>query len=55
LKNDDRAEHRVASLVKFEESMREVETQFLHMDRLIQLLWNRVYAEPLPNPLPRRE
>ena len=37
-------------LTAMEEKLIEVETQFRHMDRLIQLLWQRVYDEPLPNP-----
>ncbi len=37
-------------LTAIEENLIEVETQFRHMDRLIQLLWQRVYDEPLPNP-----
>jgi len=37
------------------EKLREIETQFRHMDRFIQLLWQRVYSEPLPNPPPRSD
>lgn len=32
------------------EKLREIETQFRHIDQFVQLLWQRVYAEPLPNP-----
>lgn len=34
-----------------DQQLLEVETQFRHQDRLIQLLWQRTYQEPLPNPL----
>lgn len=34
-----------------DQKLLEVETQFRHQDRLIQLLWQRTYQEPLPNPL----
>lgn len=34
---------------RINEQLREIETQFRHMDRLIQLLWHRVYDEPLPD------
>ena len=37
-------------LVAQEEKLVEVETQFRHLDRFVQLLWQRVYNEPLPNP-----
>lgn len=40
---------------RFNEQLREIETQFRNMDRFIQLLWQRVYEEPLPNPPARRE
>jgi len=34
---------------KLMEMLREIETQFRHVHRLVQLLWQRVYEEPLPN------
>lgn len=42
--------HVVTGLAAIEEKLVEVETQFRHLDRLIQLLWQRTYGEPLPNP-----
>jgi hypothetical protein len=32
------------------EALRGIETQFRNVDRFLQLLWQRVYKEPLPNP-----
>ena len=40
----------VTGLAAMQEKLVEVETQFRHLDRLIQLLWQRTYDEPLPNP-----
>lgn len=38
------------SIERIREKLLEVETQFRHLDRLIQLLWEMVYGKPLPNP-----
>lgn len=40
----------VTKFTSLEEKLIEVETQFRHLDRFIQLLWQRTYNEPLPNP-----
>lgn len=40
----------VTRVTAMEEKLIEVETQFRHLDRFIQLLWQRTYDEPLPNP-----
>lgn len=37
-------------LTAIEEKLIEVETQFRNLDRFVQLLWQRTYDEPLPNP-----
>tara|TARA_Y100000310_G_C20659998_1_gene804188 strand:- start:1210 stop:1635 length:426 start_codon:yes stop_codon:yes gene_type:complete len=54
MREDNEADHEVVGhMERQREALREVETQFAHMDRLIQLLWQRVYNEPLPNPPPK--
>ena len=39
-------------IVALEQQLREVETQFRHQDRLIRLLWQRIYQEPMPAAMP---
>tara|TARA_Y100000310_G_scaffold198032_1_gene198058 strand:+ start:233 stop:667 length:435 start_codon:yes stop_codon:yes gene_type:complete len=54
MRDDNEEDHKTtAHMERQREALREVETQFAHMDRLIQLLWQRVYEEPLPNPPPK--
>ncbi len=48
--------HSVAmnQITAIDQKLLEVETQFRHTDRLIQLLWQRTYNEPLPNPIAKQ-
>lgn len=50
LNDIDKRSETLTNIARQSEILREIETQFRHMDRLIQLLWQRVYQEPLPNP-----